>query len=247
MLASQSSVRIVLVRPRNPLNLLAAARAAGNFGFDDVVVVSPHEPVWEEARASRTAGQWLRQARRAASLAEAVADRNWVLGTSCLARRRLSPERVILLDQLTERAARAKGRDRIAMVFGSEKRGLSNQDLGLCHAVIHIPTVPSTPSMNLGQAVALCCYELRRGGALSPAREAPCHTTATAAEISRLLDALERTLPNLGTGAGRPSAGARSRQAQLRQRLLRLPLTGQDVSLALGVLRKLSWRLRQIP
>src|SRR3990172_1520392 len=98
MVISDLKVRIVLVRPRNPLNLLAASRAAANFGFDDVVVVSPFDATWQEARAAREAGKWLRQARRVDSLLEAVEDRNWVLGTSCLARRQLESARIFSLD-----------------------------------------------------------------------------------------------------------------------------------------------------
>jgi len=245
MLRPNCSVRIVLVRPRNPLNMLAAARAAANFGFDDVVVVSPYEPTWEEARAARGAGQWLRQARRVGSLAEAIEDRNWVLGSSCLARRQVEPARILSLDRLSARAANAKGRDRIAILFGSEKRGLSNQDLELCHAVLRIPTSHTTPSMNLGQAVAVCCYELRRGAASRRVPKNLRSSMASAGEISRLLEALAKILPNGKTSAGEVQAKHRKRQARLRQMLLRLSLTSQDIALSLGVLRDLSWRLRQ--
>src|SRR5690349_8850722 len=115
------AVRIVLVRPRNPLNLLAAARAAANFGFDDVVVVAPHEPVWEEAMVAEQASSWLRGARRAATLPEAIEDCDWVLGTSCLARRRIGEgESVLSLDRVMTQAGKKPRRDRIAILFGSE-------------------------------------------------------------------------------------------------------------------------------
>ena len=241
------SVRLVLVRPRNPLNLLAASRAAANFGYDDIVVVSPYEPTWEEARAARGAGKWLRQARRVSSLLEAVEDRNWVLGTSCLARRQLEPSRVFSLDRVAVRAASARSRDRIAILFGSEKHGLSNQDLELCHAIIRIPTSQTTPSMNLGQAVAVCCYELRRAFPSRPGPEKSISSTASVGEIARLVEALGSILPNgeAGRGQAQGQGKSRKRQARLRRMLLRLPLSSEEIALALGVLRDLAWRLQK--
>jgi TrmH family RNA methyltransferase len=195
MVNSNRNVRIVLVQPRNPLNLLAASRAAANFGFDDVVVVSPHEPVWEEARAARDAGKWLRRARRVGTVLDAVEDRNWVLGTSSLSRRRIEPSRIFSLEQLGMPTAGPFARDRLALLFGSEKRGLRNQDLELCHGVIRLPTSPAAPSMNLGQAVAVCCYKLKRSfqSPRPTARSSP--ATASVGEIARLVEAFERILP----------------------------------------------------
>ena len=185
MVISERSLRIVLVRPRNPLNLLAASRAAANFGFDDVVVVSPYEPIWQEARAARGAGKWLRQARRAATLLEAIEDRNWVLGTSSLSRRSIEPPRIVSLDQVAVRATGAKKRDRMAILFGSEKRGLRNQELELCHAILRIPTSQTAPSMNLGQAVAVCCYELRRSWQPRSVLGKPPASIASVGEITK--------------------------------------------------------------
>jgi len=241
MVDSSRRVRIVLVRPRNPLNLLAAARAAANFGFDDVVVVSPYEPTWEEARSAPGAGKWLRRARRVASIIEAIEDRNWVLGTSSLSRRQLPPERVLSLDQVATRATKARHRDRVAIVFGSEKRGLGNQELELCHAVIRIPTAPATPSMNLGQAVAVCCYELRRWSQPRPAAKSFAPALASVGEITRLVEEFGSILPADESSRGKE----KKRQAHLRQMLLRLPLTSQDVTLLMGLLRDLAWRLGQ--
>jgi TrmH family RNA methyltransferase len=167
--------RIVLVRPRNPLNIGAAARAMANFGFSDLVVVEPHEPVWRETRSAVGAEGIVRSARAVPGLKEAIADRTVVIGTTSGSRRNLDRE-LIPLDELGEwlrdgagkvmrgGSARAgKGtRRRAALLFGSEKTGLSNDCLSHCHALLRIPTTPDCPSMNLGQAVALCCYELAR-------------------------------------------------------------------------------------
>ncbi|MBI3934605.1 MAG: RNA methyltransferase [Acidobacteria bacterium] len=238
-------VRIVLVRPRNPLNLLAASRAAANFGFEDVVVVAPYEPVWEEARTAPIAGRWLRQARCAASLLEAIDDRNWVLGTSCLARRQIEPERILLLGDLAASIRRSKKRDRIAILFGSEKRGLSNQELELCHVVIHIPTTAGTPSMNLGQAVAVCCYELRHGGRFRLGGPQQQHSPASVGEITRLVEEFGRILLSGAASRSKGQGKDMKRQVRLRQMFMHLPLTGEDMTLLLGVLRDLSWRLQK--
>jgi tRNA/rRNA methyltransferase len=243
-------VRIVLVQPRNPLNLLAAARAASNFGFGDIVIVAPHLPIWEEALSRSAASLWLKNARVADTLLESVSDRNWVLGTSSLARRRLEGPPVLPLDRVSSHAARhtarAKNRDRIALVFGSEKRGLTNDDLALCHAVIRIPTNNSCPSMNLGQAVAVCCYELRQwtGSHASFVGDAP-EAAASLAEVQRLLDGIESLRASTGSDANTRDR-ARTRKL-LSRMLLRWPLTGRDVTLCLGVLRDLNWKIRNTP
>lgn len=242
---SNRSIRIVLVQPRNPLNLMAASRAAANFGFNDVVVVSPYEPVWEEACAARGAGKWLRHTRRVATLLDALKDRNWVLGTSCLTRRRTEPSRILSLEQLAVPSKKLIARDRVALLFGSEKRGLSNRDLELCHAVIRIPTAPGAPSMNLGQAVAVCCYALQHSFEFPSRAPKPPAPTASLGEVARLMEALDRILEFEDAGRKELSGLPRKRRVRLQQMLLRLSLSSADVALILGILRDLSWRLQR--
>ena len=235
------SVRIVLVRPRNPLNLAAAARAAMNFGFEDLVVVSPHPPVWEEAQAAPGARRWLGQVRHALRLAEAITDCHRVYGTSSLARRRLpEPGRFVLLPDLRKVLARHRGAKRIALLFGSEKRGLTNADLSRCHAIVRIPTISETPSMNLGQAVAVCCYELSRISHRKTDLAAipPKATAASMREVVRLIDAIEKLLPP----AQKRQQGRR--RTRLREMFLRWSPASRDVALLLGVFRDLAWRIQ---
>lgn len=263
------AVRIVLVRPRNPLNIAAAARAARNFGFEDFAVVAPYGPVWEEARAAAGAKRWLRGAHCFPRLAGAIEDRDWVIGTSCLSRRRsFDPAKVMSLDTLssyfgkprvpnppsTRSGPRAKprgesriplrNRERVALLFGSEKRGLSNEDLSCCHHILRIPTTTQTPSMNLGQAVAVCCYEMRRW--LVPHRAPSKATTpyATVGEVTRLVDEMDKLL---GGATTLPPGRAGKRKTRLQQMLLRWPLRSQDVALVLGILRDFTWQLQQRP
>ncbi len=240
------AVRIILVRPRNPVNIGAAARAMMNFGFEDMVVVSPFEPVWRESRAALKAQKLLATARAVSRLSEAIEDRTLVIGTSSLSRRKPA-ESVVSLDQLAARLKRRRKAERIAVLFGSEKTGLGNEDLSYCHWIAKIPTSRECPSMNLGQAVAVCCYELSR---LLRFEKLPAKELASGAsmeEVTRLVDEVERVLWTGGgsaSGQGKARPGAAKKQ-RLRQMLLRWPLSSGDVTLALGMLRDLAWKLRQ--
>ena len=243
MLCNVKDLRIVLVRPRNPLNIASAARAMRNFGFENLAVVAPYEPVWEESRAAPGAEELLQEALVVPNLLAAIEDRTLVFGTSSLARRKPTLP-VLLLDRLEDHWKESQEAERIAILFGSEKTGLSNEDFSFCHSLLQIPTTPQCPSMNLGQAVAVCCYEFRRlPGQHSPVPvESPAR--ASVGEVSRLVEAIETLLCDKETLA---TAKERARLARLRQMLLRWPLTSQDVTLALGVLRDLAWRLIEKP
>src|SRR5215831_8648204 len=165
-------IAIVLVNTRNPLNIGAAARAMSNFGFFDLRVVNPYATSFREARSAVGAAEVLGAAREFLSVAEAVADCALVVGTTAAGRRELQhPLRS--LDQAAPLIARQSRRAHTAILFGSEKRGLSNEDLSHCHWLLRIPTREEHGSMNLGQAVAICMYELRRNGAVSKERFEP--------------------------------------------------------------------------
>jgi len=135
-----------------------------NFGFRHLAVVAPYEDHWREAKSAVGASHLLQNARCSPSLAEAVADCTLVVGTGTLEHRR--PEQTVIpLPDLTPfvGAEIARG-GRVALVFGPEKRGLTREDFALCHLLVEIPTDPLQPSMNLGQAIAVCLYELAARG-----------------------------------------------------------------------------------
>ena len=153
-------IDIVLVRPRNPLNIGAAARAMANFGLSHLIVVHPYEPHWRDARSAVQSTQILDNAIVTDTVAEAVASTTLVLGTASLIFR--NPEQPVLhLPDvcLTVAPELARG-GRLALLFGPENHGLNLEDLALCHQLLLIPTAEAQPSMNLGQAVAVCLYEL---------------------------------------------------------------------------------------
>lgn len=224
--------RIVLVRPRDPNNIGAAARAMKNFGLTDLAVVTPHPPVWDEVISAVNALDVLTNARVCASLAEAVSDCHLVIGTAD--RRRVAGKQFIYTPRaLTQELQTAN--HHFAFVFGSEKTGLSNDDLSYCHRVMSIPTSPDCPSMNLGQAVAVCCYELIRDDG-QPASLPPTQTaTAGAIEAALVmtLDVLRRI--EFIVPGNEPELTRR-----LRASLLRLRPTRRDVEMLCGILDRIS-------
>src|SRR5271170_4648424 len=151
-----------------------------NFGFKRLSIVAPFAVNWMEAKSAVGAPDLLREAKVYATLAEAVAHCTLVLGTGSLDRRR--PVQAIL--DLPEAASKIRENllpqptgpnpNHIALVFGSEKHGLTSDDLSWCHAITVIETCEAQPSMNLGQAVAVCLYEI--------SRNPPLHTSAIPAE-----------------------------------------------------------------
>ena len=226
--------RIVLVRPRNPLNIGAAARAMANFGFRDLVLVAPYEPVWQEARSAVRAASVLASARAVATLAEAVADRSLVVGTTSGSRRKIGGD-LLPLPALPASAARAgKG----ALLFGPEKTGLSNEHLSFCHLLLRIPTVAATPSMNLAQAVAVCCYELSRAPA--PPQTGRSRQRASVGQLEQLRAEMEEVLRVAGFY---PTPARPSDTQKLRRLLLRLNLGDRDLATLRGMVAQLRWKL----
>ena len=220
-------LRVVLVATRNPLNIGAAARAMSNFGCTHLRLVNPYDPAYREARSAVGAAPVLASAGQFSTVAEAVADCALVVGTTAAGRRELHHQLCtleagarIILQRLTRKRAGREKKARVALLFGSEKTGLSNEDLSHCHWLLRIPTREQHRSMNLGQAVAVCLYELARSSrhVAIPEKGQP----ATAGDIDRVAALLledgnqsnlsdNATVPDtntLGTQAGAAFASA---------------------------------------
>jgi len=234
---------VVLVRPRNPLNIGAAARAMANFGFRDLVVVAPHPPVWEEARSAVGAEDIVQSARTVKNLLAGIGDATLLVGTTCGSRRNLDRDLIPLAELPAWLRRRTTPHGQAALLFGSEKTGLSNEVLSYCHALVRIPTSSRCPSMNLGQAVAVCCYELARAGmvALEPPK-ATVHLSepANLQSLERVLGRAARVLDLVGY------LKPKSRHAtlvKLRRLLLDLGLTNNDVRILGGLLAQIQWKL----
>jgi TrmH family RNA methyltransferase len=231
-------LHVILVSARNPLNIGAAARAMSNFGFSQLRVVTPYELAFREARSAVGASAILRQARVFDRVADAVADCQLVVGTTAARNRQLRQPLRGLPD--AARLIRSRlGSARIALLFGPEKRGLSNEDLSHCHWLLRIPTCAEHGSMNLGQAVAVCLYDLARsrGVQAHAAKIEP----ASAGEVEALTLQLLATLRE--SGYVNPQAAA-STEAKLRRMLRRLQIPASDTDTWLGIFRQILWRVR---
>ncbi|WP_287130062.1 RNA methyltransferase [Candidatus Cyanaurora vandensis] len=219
---------IVLVEPAGPLNLGAVARVMKNFGLTDLRLVAPHcTPQDPEALLMAVhAQEVLSGAQLFSTLGEALADRERVVGTT--ARTRDLP---VAMDP-----AQALGWlvGRGALVFGPEDRGLSNQELALCQRWLTLPTHPAYPSLNLAQAVGICCYELDR----TPPEPTPTVALAAASELAGFYDHASELL--LEIGYLQPHTQAR-RLAKLRRIFSRAQLTSAEVALLRGVVRQMRW------
>ena len=228
---------IVLVRTRNPLNIGAVARAMQNFGVRELRLVAPYEASFREARSAVGAGVVLAEAREFASVADAVADCRLVIGTTA-ARRRELEQPLVALEEAAPPVHAALMQGRVALLFGSEKHGLTREDLDHCHWLVRIATEDAQPSMNLGQAVAVCLWELARKNT-TPAVEG--EPLAVSGEMERLGGLLMELLEI--SGYTHPKA-AESTAAEVRRMLRRLHVTGEDTYLLMGMMRKLLWKLR---
>lgn len=226
------NLALILVAPRNPLNIGAAARAMRNFGYDVLRVVNPYQVAFREAVSAVSAAPLLKTAQEFNTVADAVVDCSLVVGTTSIGHRQLQHP-LKLLEPGAEAIRTAPGR--VGLLFGSEKFGLSNDDLSHCHWLIRIPTVGS---MNLGQAVAVCLYEIARSPAAQNEPKPP--RPATMLEIEQmtqmLLDASRRS------GYMNPVV-ATSTVNKVRRMVRRLNLSGRDVSVWMGMLRQILWKL----
>jgi tRNA/rRNA methyltransferase len=231
-------LRVVLVAARNPLNIGAAARAMSNFGFRHLRVVNPYEAAFREARSAVGASALLASAEEYKSVAEAVADCTLVVGTTAVRHRELQHPLQRL--EFGARLIRKQlGSNRIALLFGSEKFGLSNAALSHCHWLMRIPTCEENISMNLGQAVAVCLYELVRD--TKATRKIEKVERATADELDRITTTLLEAMRGSGYLDRRPIADVEER---MRRLVRRLNLPARDAVVWLGILRQIVWKLR---
>jgi len=246
-------IRVVLHRPQSAENLGAAARAMKNFGLGRLAVVAP--PAWEgvprsggpgtarddvlqrAARLARRAEDVLAAVEVHGDLAGALANATWVCGTTSRdveGRPRLSPR------QLAEELWRRSASGEVAVVFGEERRGLSDAELTLCQAVCSIPTDPGYGSMNLAQAVVVICYELGLAAAGAPAA-APRPAPARHATVEALWALARAVLSQAGyLNPQNPEAIL----ADLRNLLSRADPDQREVELLAGALRAVERRLR---
>ena len=213
-----------------------------NFGFFHLRVVNPYELAFREAVSAVGAAPLLAGAEEFESTAEAVKDCTTVIGTTAVGPRRLH-HTVHRLDQAVRLIRKRLSSSPVALLFGSEKRGLSNEDLSHCHWLLKIPTRDEHRSMNLGQAVAVSLYELARDAQPAPKRGK--HVPAAGADLERLttllMDAM-RSSGYLKMQSSHTKSGPATEE-KIRRLVRRLRLSSQDAELTLGILRQIFWKL----
>jgi len=241
MLLNAERLRVVLVGTRNPLNIGAAARAMSNFGFFNLRVVNPYEVAFREAKSAMAAAPLLANAEEYKSVADAVSDCTLVVGTTSVGHRELHHRlhRVEYGVRLIRKELQAR---QVALLFGAEKTGLSNDDLSHCHWLMRIPTREEHFSMNLGQAVAICLYELVRDASTARlAGKAGTGRRATAGEVKLLSASLLEALRLSGYVNPR---SVNATEERVRRMVRRLHLSPDDAELWLGMLRQMLWKMR---
>ncbi|HXJ86836.1 MAG TPA: TrmH family RNA methyltransferase [Candidatus Binatia bacterium] len=232
---------VVLVRPRNPLNIGAAARAMSNFGAEQLRLVNPYAVAFREARSAVGASAVLKNAHEFNSVADAVADCFLVVGTTAVRNRALQhPLRRLNADSASAiRTAMKTGR--VALLFGSEKIGLTNDDFTHCHWLLNVPTHQQHVSMNLGQAVAVCLFGISDG--VADEEVGTEDRPAASGEIEKITQGLYEALKI--SGYLKPGNDAVS-EKKIRRLMLRLKLQAMDAKVLLGMVRQLAWKLRQV-
>ena len=263
--AARSRLTVVLVGARNPSNIGAAARAMQDFGFTDLRVVNEFAPPFEAAQLEAERGvenpafaaepltaksavgaaSVMANARRFDSLTEAIADCTLTVGTTAIGSRGLTREVLTLQNAAPKlRAALAAQltpelETRVALLFGSEKTGLTRQQLSHCELLLTIPLfAPENArhlSMNLGQSVSVCLYELSREG-FEGSREIPVlhEAAATAADRERLTEILLRVMAETGYAKRFP---ANSRETVVRKLVEKLGSSREEAATWMGLFR----------
>ncbi len=231
-------LQIVLVEPEGPLNVGSVARAMKNFGLRKLVLVNPRcDPFCNDAlKMAVHAKDILEEGRIVSSLAEALKGFSRAVATTTrervISRPLQTPEKAIPWLLETKKSA--------ALLFGNEERGLSNQELQWSQQWMKIPSHPKYPTLNLAQAVALCCYELFR--------QQPGNSERIPSEEPASLDAMESYLEQLASllrevGYLHPQSQT-SCMTKFRQLLYRSSPSASEMALLRGVVPQIKWALQ---
>lgn len=228
-------VAVVLNRPRFPENIGAAARAVCNMGIGRLVVVAPEKFELKRvmALATHAAGEVVAQMDSHDHLRDALAPFHCVVGTTA----RLGGQRQTVFSpaQMAERLVPVSRANRVALLFGPEDRGLTNDEVRLCHYLVTIPTARFS-SLNLAQAVMVLCYELFKTGIPAPRTFTP--RLATRIELDRMYDQLRDILVRINyIQPENPDYWMN----KLRHLFTRIGLRAADVSIIRGICRQIDW------
>ncbi len=230
------NIRIVLVNTSHPGNIGAAARAMKNMGLTKLVLVDPKDhPTYEAYSRASGADDVLGDATVVTTLSEALKGCSWVMGTS--ARERTVEWPIMNPRECATKSMEQSGSAEVAIVFGRERTGLTNEELELCHALVCIPTNPEYSSLNVAAAVQVLCYELRVASlgkvvAQSPIEKSNSDSPATADQVEGMYDHLSQMLEDIGFfGTNNPEIVMR----RLKGLFSRTHITKREVNILRGI------------
>ena len=227
------NIRIVLVNPLYGGNVGSVCRAMANMGLTDLAIAVPRPLNLDEARTMAChAGDILKNRTVFPTLAGAVADCGLVMGTTC--RMGLYRQQARSPRDWAPKALEAAETGKVAMVFGPEDKGLTNEELALC---TQIPATEGYPSLNLAQAVMICCYEVfvASGTYVPPVEKSP---EAPSDLRERMFAMWHDALLEIGF---MKDDKADHMMMGLRRILSRGTLTSDDVRILMGVARQATW------
>jgi tRNA/rRNA methyltransferase len=241
-LNSLENIRIVLVEPAGPRNVGAVARVMKNMGLSQLLLVNPHcNPLEEEAwKTAVHAKEILDNAQIVSSLVEALMGCQRAIATIG----RTMTTLTMPLEHPRTALPWLLGEVSSALIFGPEDRGLSSVELNYAQRLVSIPTTEVYPSLNLAQAVGICCYELRQSLS-APVPPVPASHPEHLQIESVSLDALNQYLQHLEAvlldiGYLQPHT-AESRMKKLRQIYKNANLSETDLALLRGIVRQTHW------
>lgn len=232
---NSDNITIVMVRPRFPENIGSAARAMLNMGIKNLVVISPENYDLEKIRklATHFASDVIDGIIIFENVKEALASYNYVVGTTA----RLGGERALVSSpsDMAKRLAELSQNNKIAILFGSEDKGLLNEDIRLCHELINIPSSDFS-SFNVSQAVLLVCYELFLAGLEDKTKFSP--RLASRHELDGMYEQVKDILVRIDyINNENPDYWMN----KLRHYFTRLKLKAGEVSIIRGICRQIDW------
>jgi len=235
------ALRVVLSRPSHPGNIGAAARALKTMGFGDLVLVAPrHFPDPDATAMAAGADDVLSGARVVDSLEAALAGCTLAAGFSARGRE-LSHPPVALREAAPELAAASRGAT-VALVFGNETSGLTNEELLRCQRLVHIPANPAYPSLNLAAAVMVACYEIATTSRAHSIPGAGVGEAATADDIEGFIAHLESSV--VESGYIDPAKPGRFME-RMRRLFARAGLEREEVRVMRGMLAAFERKMRR--
>ena len=232
------SISILLVRPRYPENIGSVARAMKNMELTRLIVVGGCSPLHQDAhKLASGAEDILDRAEEFPTLREAISETGCVVGMTCRGGKERSP--LLTPKDLMEELIPISEKNSIGLVFGSEREGLTNEELSLCHLFVRIPSADAFPSLNLAQAVMVLCYELFQ---TSTTIQKETGSLASSELLERMFENMERTLVAIGfLDAKHPKRIMRV----LRKIFGRSHMDEREVQILQGIWSKMDWHLKR--